>query len=297
MEKKLENRTNIQVINSKQLETARIAYLSYDKRNDLDRAADAGINVIDKLEPKLHNGSSPLTLTIQQDVKGQEGDVRDVVAIRNDEKWEMGISCKHNHAAVKHSRLSATIDIGESWFGYNSTSQYFSEVQPIFNELSDLRDKGWNWKEIDDKTERYYIPILKAFMSELRRLDYAYPNEIPRRLISYLLGNNDFYKAIAKTREENTAIQGFNLYGTLNQSSNDGEKPQLRTPKIKLPNRFYNIDFKPKSNTTILIACDEGWTVSCRIHSAATKVEKSLKLDVQLVGIPPSIHQHTESWI
>ncbi|MDQ0481075.1 HaeIII family restriction endonuclease [Guptibacillus hwajinpoensis] len=296
MKRELDKITNVTIISSKQLETAKEAYDTYPSKEDLDRAANAGIKVIYKLEPNLHHGSSPLSLTIQEDAKGREGDVRDIVAIRGENYWEVGISCKHNHGAVKHSRLSGTIDIGKAWFGYNSSEEYFKEVKQLFDELEVLRSEGWKWRDIEDKVDRYYVPVLNAFMDELKRLDNLYPDEIPNRLISYLLGKNDFYKAIAKTKQGNTTIQGFNIYGSLNKISSDGKKPQLKTPKVKLPSRFYDISFKPKSKTTILIACDEGWTISCRIHSAATKVEKSLKLDVQLVGVPPSIHQHTESW-
>lgn len=34
------------------------------------------------------------------------GDVRDIVIKRKDIEWEVGLSIKHNHDAVKHSRLA-----------------------------------------------------------------------------------------------------------------------------------------------------------------------------------------------
>lgn len=85
------------------------------------------------------------------------------------------------------------------------------------------------------------------------------------------------------------------MYGTLNQKSQE-RLPLLKLPKLRLPDRFYDIDFKKNSNTTIIIACDQGWSVSCRIHSAKTQVENSLKLDVQLNGLPSTLYKHTESW-
>ena len=45
-------------------------------------------------------------MKIQSDDKGKEGDVRDVRIIRRGIEWEIALSVKSNHFAVKHSRLS-----------------------------------------------------------------------------------------------------------------------------------------------------------------------------------------------
>jgi hypothetical protein len=34
---------------------------------------------------------------------------------------------------------------------------------------------------------------------------------------------------------------------------------------------------------------DNGWQLSFRIHNASTKVEPSLKFDVQFIGMPTSV--------
>jgi len=59
---------------------------------------------------------------------------------------------------------------------------------------------------------------------------------------------------------------------------------------------FYNIGFKHGSRNKVLVAWDNGWTISLRIQNARTKVEPSLKFDVQLVGAPPLLYSHFESW-
>lgn len=92
-----------------------------------------------------------------------------------------------------------------------------------------------------------------------------------------------------------TQIHAFNLYGTLNRNAGN-VRPQIRIPQLSLPNRFFDISFKPGSRTTIYITCNEGWTVSMRIHSASTIVEPSLKFDVKLIGIPPGLYTHYECW-
>ncbi|WP_406589457.1 HaeIII family restriction endonuclease [Bacillus atrophaeus] len=287
----------IQIATSDQFKTAKEAYLSFDqeKIEEMDKASLAGINELLKLEPGLLIGESPLLLAIQQDSKGQVGDVRDVLAIRDAEEWEFGISCKNNHTAVKHSRISSSIDIGESWFGFNSTKEYFESINPLFQELGELKKKGVLWRDLEDKSEKYYKPVLDALNIELNALDNKYPGEIPKRLLSYLLGRNDFYKAIVNTHNKTTEIQGFNFYGTLNKTVKR-KKPQLKVPQLKLPNRFYDIHFKEGSNNTLMIVCDEGWTISARIHNASSRVESSLKLDVTIAGLPPTLYRQVVSW-
>ena len=42
---------------------------------------------------------------------------------------------------------------------------------------------------------------------------------------------------------------------------------------------------------------DEGWQFSFRIHNASTKVEPSLKFDVQIVGMPTTIISINCMWM
>jgi len=96
---------------------------------NMDLAANAATKILLKLEPQLSNpiDNSPLILSIQEDAAGIKGDVRDVISARTQNGWEVGISCKHNHSAVKHSRLSQTIDFGQSWFDVPCTEKYSME--------------------------------------------------------------------------------------------------------------------------------------------------------------------------
>ena len=94
-----------------QLETARSFFegSSNDFQGRFVKAANAATRVIIRLEPQLEFPANniPLYLSIQADKQGQLGDVRDVLCIRRQNEWEIGLSCKHNHHAVKHNRLSA----------------------------------------------------------------------------------------------------------------------------------------------------------------------------------------------
>ena len=210
------------------------------------------------------------TIVLQSDKSGESGDVRDIVIIS--QKNEIGISAKNRHTAVKHSRLSDTIDFGKQWFEVPCSSDYFNVIVPIFLELRQLRDKKEYWRDLDNKSARFYIPILNAFKNEATRI-CEYSIESPKHMLEYLIGKYDFYKIIKENGD--VLIQSFNLRGTLGWGK-----------KIKLPSRLIEIRFKPESNNTLFLTFDEGWQLSLRIHNAESHVVPSLKFDIQIIGYP-----------
>lgn len=167
----------IVIEDSSQMETARKLYneISEDMKPLLDAAARAAVRIIKKLEPQLieANGNEPLQLSLQADAAGIKGDVRDVLCIRKPNGWEIGLSCKHNHHVVKHSRLSDTIDFGQEWLGVPCSKEYFDKVVPLFAELREIRDKSKLdgrpalWSDVAGKAEKYYIPVLRAFIMNI----------------------------------------------------------------------------------------------------------------------------------
>ena len=293
---------DVMIESSPQVETAQRSFDSIpaELKHDLVKAASAATRVIVRLEPCLEypDKNKPLFLSIQADSQGQAGDVRDVLCIRKQNAWEIGLSCKHNHRAVKHSRLSASIDFGAIWFNIPCSYEYFSTITPLFDQLRSVREESDAtvlWSTIKNKNTRFYVPVLEAFMDELRRLDTEHPNIIPERLIQYLIGRNDFYKVITDDPHKITRVEAINMYGTLNRPS-EGKQSIVGVSRLRLPKQFYHIDFKSGSKTTIEVVCDEGWTVSMRIHNASSKVEPSLKFDVNLISLPNTIHAQVEPW-
>ncbi len=294
----------IVIEDSPQMETAQKLYdeISEEMKPLLDAAARAAVRIIKKLEPQLveANGNEPLLLSLQADAAGIKGDVRDVLCIRKQNGWEIGLSCKHNHHAVKHSRLSDTIDFGQEWLGIPCSKEYFDKVVPLFTELREIRDKSKLegtpalWNDVENKAEKYYIPVLKAFMDELSKINSENEN-IPEKLIRYLLGRYDFYKVITDDKNKTTRVEAINIAGTLNQQSGK-IKSIAKIPVLKMPTQFYHMGFKPGSDNTIEVVCDEGWQISMRIHSASSKIEPSLKFDVNLISLPSSVHTQMEPW-
>jgi len=259
-----------------------------DMRNLLSKSADAAVYTLFDLEPLiLEDGNDRLNLFIQPDSHGQCGDVRDILIVRRNIRWEIGLSMKHNHFAVKHSRLGKGLDFGDKWFGVPCSSQYWQDIHPIFRYLEEAKGKGLQWEHLPAKEKDIYIPLLKAFSDEIHRSVVSHP-DLPKKMVEYLLGEFDFYKVISVDKQRVTQILSFNLHGTLNQPGKNG-KSKLNVPIANLPTRIVSLDFKPRSNNTLELYMDGGWQFSFRIHNASKAVETSLKFDIQIIGMPTSI--------
>lgn len=290
----------VEVVENSSLLIAKARYI--DDITDAQRAemllsAKAGIGSIISMEPKiLEDGTDPLTVSLQADNVARLGDVRDVLIIRRSIDWEVGVSVKHNHEALKHSRLSARLDFGQSWYGIPASEAYFNEIEPIFSMLSKLKRQSKLWSDIEDKESTVYLPILNAFMRELNREYQNTGDDVTEGLVKYLIGSNgsDYYKLI-HFRNRTTRVVPYNLYGTLNTSgTNTG--PETIIPNIELPTRIIELVLKDNSKTTAILTMNNGWAISFRIHNASSRVEPSLKFDIKLVGQPSSLFYVDVSW-
>lgn len=292
----LKNITQISVVKNAPYTTAKECYYSFDEKEQgkYSLIASFAVNFIKDLEPRLSNGISSndiLQLEIVSDQQGQSGDVRDVLAIRSMQKWEIGVSAKNNHRAVKHSRLSLNIDFGNKWLGIPCSTRYFETISPIFNNLEQLKKESNStktWKSLGDYHTSIYLPILEAFKEELIQLDKNNPQVVAQRLVEYLVGTKDFYKVIK--RKNKVEIQAYNLYGTLNLPF-ESIKPKDKISKLKLPSRLIDVAFGTgtKEKTTLFISLDQGWQISFRIHNASSRIEPSLKFDINLESSPHSL--------
>lgn len=297
-EDKLKDKTNLEVIRNPAFDVAKSCFdsVSPNEKSEYLLSASFAVNFLMDIEPRLSNDfgkEDVLQLEILSDKHGESGDVRDVLAIRLIQKWEIGVSAKNNHKAIKHSRLSSNIDFGEKWFGIKVSKTYFDKVTPIFNNLEKIRKESKatkKWNEIGDYHSGVYVPILKAFIEELKNLQGENPTKVASNLVAYLVGNRDFYKVIkGKNKVE---IHSYNIQGTLNLPFKDIQ-PKYKTPKVPLPTRIVDIDFKAGSNTTVIVTMDNDWTLSFRIHNASSKIEPSLKFDINLLKSPKKLFKNT----
>ena len=260
--------------------------LNEERKKIYKISAEAAIETIFELEPRICEISDDeFILKFQKDEVGIKGDVRDIVISRKN--FEIGLSIKHNHDAVKHGRLSHKIDFGAEWFENPCSKNYWQKVTPIFDRLKILRERNLNWSEVADKSNSVYVPILQAFMDEIKN-SYVKDKNIPRKIVEYLIGVKDYYKIISKDSKRITIIETFNLHGTLTKPSPKFIST-ITVPKIFLPTELVALKFKTGSKNTVEMYLNNGWQLNFRIHNASTKVEPSLKFDIKLVGMPAEI--------
>ncbi|MNX41376.1 HaeIII restriction endonuclease [compost metagenome] len=291
---RLQNSAKVSVLENEPFKTAKKCFLSFDDKDQgqYSLVASFAVNFLIDIEPRLSNGidnNDILQLEIVSDKMGQSGDVRDVLAIRSLQKWEIGISAKNNHRAVKHPRLSNKIDFGKEWLGVSCSVDYFNQINPIFSNLAKLRTASkatQKWETLGDYHTSVYVPILDAFKNELLRLDRENQGIIAQRLLEYLIGRQDFYKVIKGNKK--VEIQAYNLHGTLNLPFQK-IKPKYTIQKLKLPSRIIEFIYQDNSKTTLLLTLNEGWQISFRIHNASSRIEPSLKFDINLVSAPHSL--------
>lgn len=265
-------------------------------QNILKLSAHTAVIALFDFEPLIiEQENDILTLLIQPDSKGEAGDVRDILIIRSGIKWEIGLSIKHNHFAVKHSRLSRSIDFGQKWYKDNCSDEYWKNVNPIFDYLDKCKNSGMLWREMEEKDSKVYVPLLTAFETEIKKA-YLKDKNLPKKLVEYLLGEYDFYKVISVDSQQMTQLQTYNMHGTLNKTAKK-QKPKKIVPISTLPTKIVAFDFKTGSSNTLEMYLDNGWQFSFRIHNASTKVESSLKFDIQIIGMPASIITINSYWL
>lgn len=297
---KLDSLTNVEIIKNAALTTAQQCFDTFSKQEQgrYLLTASFAVNFLMDIEPRLSNDIGKddiLQLEILTDYQGQLGDVRDILVIRLLQKWEIGVSAKNNHKAVKHSRLSNDIDFGEKWLGIKCSQTYFDEISPIFTPLKKIKKESnskQKWTTLANKEDNIYVPILNAFKKELYRIYKTSPIQVANGLIEYLVGTKDFYKVIKGINQ--VEIQAYNLHGSLNLPFENIE-PKFKTPRINLPDEIIDISFKNKSKTTLIVTFNNDWKLSFRIHNASSRIEPSLKFDINLLKAPNSLFRNTLS--
>lgn len=272
-----------------------VAKQAYDSRlvkhqREFTIAAKVAVQHIASLEPNFLNASD-IVIKIQDDKAGQHGDVRDVIITRHGTEWVIGLSAKNHHKAVKHSRLSDTIDFGTKWVGVPCSVHYMDAVREMFGRVRELKEKGVvYWRDVDNQKQILYCQLLIVFKDELCQLANKDPS-VPTNLMLYLLGKHDFYKIIK--HRGTVEIRAYNRTESLNKPYR-GHKAPHKISKTKMPTKL--IDVAIEGNNRLQAVFDGGWSVSFRIHNAESKITPSLKLDIQLVGEPSNLYNHTTKW-
>jgi hypothetical protein len=162
-----------------------------------------------------------------------------------------------------------------------------SAASIIFDYLNAIKassNGNATWEQLDNKAELIYWPILEAWELEIWRAISLSPEkekEICKNFLTYLIGRKDFYKIMSKDSNR-VEIQAFNFYGG------------LATRQTKFPTNINMINNKDGGIYSKTIIFNHGYSINFRIHSASSKVEASLKFDINAIGLPTSeVYQQT----
>lgn len=261
--------------------------ISSSKQQTFKNAAENAIEHILKKETKFFKSKKIGAVVFNTDAAGKNGDVRDVLLELNGK--QLGISCKNNHEALKHSRLSATVDFIKKWnIDIDGCSlKYWNKVKPIFKKLKDIKTQSngtFLWADIVDKPNQYYWPLLDAWADEINdtcAISIQKQSQVCKSIILYLIGKHDFYKVICEGSQR-VHIQAYNFNNTLS------------TKRTNYPDSIIAINKKNGGQYSKTIVFNHGYSINFRIHSASSRVEPSLKFDITAIGLPTTeVYQQT----
>lgn len=275
--------------------------------SDYNRAARVAARYLSMVEPILHeNDRLYAILRAMPDSAGVKGDVRDVdlsIYVDVEHKKQIskiGISCKNNHEAVKHPRITENPDFANEWTNgtYHCSEIFLKGMQEIFERIDDYASRYEKWSLVEDKMDTIYFPIIKLFVAEIKRLGIAdeADNEEKQKsaksftqmFFEYMFGTQDFYKFIKDDGSGATKVYPYNMHGTLMKPYGEYKNKQA-VQMITMPEEIVEVRVKPKSKTTMEIYFDQ-WIISMRLHNADTKITRtSLKFDVQIKAQPRKV--------
>lgn len=283
----LSDATDVEILDSPESKVAFACFskVSVDLRERFIQAGQLAVNHILTKEENNEAVKNPQVVRLASDASGQRGDVRDVL-LKGVKDSDLGISCKTNHDAFKHPRLSGSIDFVKKW-GLDPagcSAEYWDIARPIFLTLKEIRRASGAtelWENRSETHEEYYAPLLQAFQSEILRLtskNAPAAAESTAALVDYIIGNHDFYKVIC--RPDVVHIEGFNLHSTLSIAS------------TSYPAFCIAVDDFDGGEFSKTVRLQKGMTFDFRLHTASKRVEPSFKFDVRAVGLPSEVYQN-----
>lgn len=275
--------------------------------NLFERAARVAARYLRMVEPILQKpGTLYGVLRAMPDTAGIKGDVRDIdLSLYNDESRrelvkEIGISCKNNHEAVKHPRITENPDFAGEWTNgeFHCSDVFMQGMYGIHKKIEEYKSQYTKWSEVEDKKDAIYYPIIKLFVEEIRRLGICVETDsderkaeakyFTKKFFEYMFGTQDFYKFIKDDNSNSTKVYPYNMHGSLMRPY-QGNKNEQAVKSINMPEEIVEVRIKPKSKTTLEVYFDQ-WIISMRLHNADTKITKtSLKFDVQIKAQPRKV--------
>ena len=190
--------------------------------NSYDRAARVAAAYSRMTEPimKMPEGLHAV-LAAMPDNAGVKGDVRDIrITIYASESKkevlrELGISLweiimkqlsilelQKYRILQKNGQKANSLAVKNFWIKWKRFKKVIEEYQ----------EKYSTWSEVEEKKEKVYLPIVEAFVEEIRRLGMASKeagdeqrknaSKFAKLFFQYMFGTRDFYKFIKKILQE-----------------------------------------------------------------------------------------------
>ena len=250
-------------------------------RRWLARAAAAAVSHITDLEEKMLAQASGEHVRMLPDSAGQAGDPRDIVLRVG--KGVLAISAKLNNDTVKNPRLQfGNPDFAVNWgLGVEISPAYCDAVGAVARRVDEAKKSGLeNWRELPELHGEIYAPLLLAFRDEIFRIisgESGNPDAC-RNFAKFMVGKPDYYKVMAYQSRNLVVVQGYNFGRTL----------ACRRPSF--PSSL--ISATPCRGTTLVLTFDGGWVFTMRIHNAESRITRSLKWDVKIIGHPSNLYSH-----
>lgn len=224
---------------------------------------------------------------------GIKGDPRDLILFAesaDEERREIGISCKKDSTEVKSLRLGEG-NVEQLWFKhhqgrgvvgqYETTKHFRTALRQVHQELEACRTLYDRFSEIpvDRAEEQIFAPAINAFCTLIKDLELAHGQSFTQDLFQSVFGTKDYYLFKSGQR---AIIEGYNLRGDLN------------IKKIPLPVRSLYLAMVDKNRSGVerytRLFFEHGWTVSYRLKNGDSRISKSvLKFTIELVGKPSSL--------
>ncbi len=208
----------------------------------------------------------------------RQGDVRDIVISKGDR--EVGISCKSNHKAFKHSRISPKSSLRVAWRLSPFSASDLRYVRELGRLFDDLEAQPFDrWPDLSARRKQVFCDAcIVAFTREIRHLvNEEGESKISRGLVAYFLGSKGYYKCVVS--ERGSFLQAF-CFG------------RSAVARISLPKRLVALDFPPGRHGVLHMHFDRGFSFSLRLHNASSDYERSLKFDIQALALPQSLYTH-----
>ena len=230
--------------------------LSAELKSRFELASDVLCQWINE---QIYDSDGEVHVNRLSDNDAKNGDVTDVSIARGGKT--LNLSIKHNHYALKHQRPPTTAQR----IGYAKNSEedrvFRGELDGILEtfliKAKKLKPDAKKFNELKDLDPNFinhemYLPICALVTNTINNLCKKSSNV--QALFSFIVGTNDYHKVIVTNK--NITLMKF--------------------ADIDMPDTL--IATQEKSNYVIL-TFSNGWVIRLRLHTAASKLGKSLKFD------------------